>query len=110
MDVPAELPGVRKAAILLLTMDENLSKEVIRELDEDDIEAVGQEIAALRLIPHDLVSRVHEEFARKIDGRKRNVVGGETRFKMLIEKSLVRRRRRFSWGTWSRGGACRAIS
>jgi flagellar motor switch protein FliG len=88
MDAPAELPGVRKAAILLLTMDENLSKEVIRELDEDDIEAVGQEIAALRLIPHDLVSRVHEEFARKIDGRKRNVVGGETRFKMLIEKSL----------------------
>jgi flagellar motor switch protein FliG len=88
MDAPAELPGIRKAAILLLTMDENLSKEVIRELDEDDIEAVGQEIAALRLIPHDLVSRVHDEFVRKIEGRKKNVVGGETRFKMLIEKSL----------------------
>ena len=34
------------------------------------------------------MSRVHEEFVRKIDGRKKNVVGGETRFKMLIEKSL----------------------
>jgi flagellar motor switch protein FliG len=33
MDAPAELPGIKKAAILLLTMDENLSKEVIKELD-----------------------------------------------------------------------------
>jgi flagellar motor switch protein FliG len=88
MDAPVELPGIKKAAILLLTMDENLSKEVIKELDEDEIEAVGQEIARLRLIPHEVVSKVHEEFAKKIDGRKKNVVGGETKFKMLIEKSL----------------------
>ena len=88
MDAPVELPGIKKAAILLLTMDENLSKEVIKELDEDEIEAVGQEIAKLRLVPHELVSKVHEEFTRKIDGRKKNVVGGETKFKMLIEKSL----------------------
>jgi flagellar motor switch protein FliG len=88
MDAPAELPGIKKAAILLLTMDENLSKEVIKELDEDEIEAVGREIARLRLIPHEVVSKVHEEFAKKIDGRKKNVVGGETKFKMLIEKSL----------------------
>ncbi len=88
MDAPAELPGIRKAAILLLTMDENLSKEVIKELDEDEIEAVGQEIASLSLVPHDVVNKVHEEFAKKIDGRKKNLVGGETRFKMLIEKSL----------------------
>jgi flagellar motor switch protein FliG len=88
MDAPAELPGIKKAAILLLTMDENLSKEVIKELDEDEIEAVGQEIARLRLIPHEVVSKVHEEFAKKIEGRKKQVVGGETKFKMLIEKSL----------------------
>ncbi len=88
MDAPVELPGIKKAAILLLTMDENLSKEVIKELDEDEIEAVGQEIARLRLIPHDVVSKVQEEFAKKIDGRKKNVVGGESKFKMLIEKSL----------------------
>ncbi|MGD0229875.1 MAG: flagellar motor switch protein FliG [Syntrophorhabdales bacterium] len=88
METSSDIPGVRKAAILLLTMDEDLSKEVIKELEEDEIEAVGHEIAKLRLIPHDVVSRVHEEFARKIDGRKKNVVGGETKFKMLIEKSL----------------------
>jgi flagellar motor switch protein FliG len=84
----ADLPGIKKAAILLLTMDEELSKEVIKELEEDEIEAVGQEIAKLRLIPHDMVTRVQDEFMKKVDGRKKNVVGGESRFKMLIEKSL----------------------
>ncbi len=83
-----DITGVRKAAVLLLTMDEEMSKEIIKDLEEDEIEAVGQEISKLRLIPHDVVIRVHDEFMKKIDGRKKNVVGGETRFKMLIEKSL----------------------
>jgi flagellar motor switch protein FliG len=83
-----DIPGIRKAAILLLTMDEELSKEIIKDLEEDEIEAVGQEISKLRLIPHDVVTKVQDEFLKKIDGRKKNVVGGETKFKMLIEKSL----------------------
>ena len=88
MENSAEIPGIRKAAILLLTMDEELSKEIIRELEEEEIEAVGQEIAKLRLIPHDVVAKVHDEFVNRIDGRKQNVVGGESKFKMLIEQSL----------------------
>ncbi len=88
MENNADLPGIKKAAILLLTMDEELSREVIKDLEEDEIEAVGQEIAKLRLVPHDVVTKVHEEFVKKIDGRKKNVVGGETKFKALIEKSF----------------------
>ena len=65
VDSNAEIPGIRKAAILLLTMDEELSKEVIKDLEEEDIEAVGQEIAKLRLIPHDVVTKVHDEFVKK---------------------------------------------
>lgn len=88
MENNADLPGIKKAAILLLTMDEELSREVLKDLEEDEIEAVGQEIAKLRLVPHDVVTKVHEEFVKKIDGRKKNVVGGETKFKALIEKSF----------------------
>ena len=88
MENSSDIPGIRKAAILLLTMDEELSKEIIKDLEEEDIEAVGQEIAKLRLVPHDVISKVHEEFISRVDGRKQNVVGGESKFKMLIEKSL----------------------
>ena len=51
-----ELSGVRKAAILLLTMDEELSKEVIRDLDDDEIELIGQEIARLESVPGDIAA------------------------------------------------------
>jgi flagellar motor switch protein FliG len=88
VDANADIPGIKKAAILLLTMDEELSKEVLKDLEEEDIEAVGQEIAKLRLIPHDVVTKVQDEFVKKIEGRKKNVVGGESKFKMLIEKSF----------------------
>ena len=48
---PADITGLRKAAILLLTMDEELSKEVLKELDKEEIEAIGQEIAKLKFVP-----------------------------------------------------------
>jgi flagellar motor switch protein FliG len=84
----SEITGVRKAAVLLLTIDEGMSKEVIKELDEEEIETLGKEIAALKWIPNDVVSRVHDEFMRKMEKRNKTVAGGESKFKMLIKKSL----------------------
>lgn len=83
-----QLPGVKKAAILLLTMDDDLSKEILKDLEEDEIEMIGKEISSLRLIPESMVTRVHDEFMRKLGQRNRNVVGGEDRFKSLIKKSF----------------------
>ena len=34
---PEDLSGVRKAAILLLTMDDEVTKDVIKRLDEEEI-------------------------------------------------------------------------
>jgi flagellar motor switch protein FliG len=83
-----EVSGVRKAAVLLLTIDEEMSKEVIKELDEDEIETLGKEIADLKFIPNDLVSRVHDEFIKKLEKRNKHVTGGESKFKMLIKRSF----------------------
>jgi flagellar motor switch protein FliG len=83
-----EIPGARKAAILLLTMDEELSKEIIKELEEEEIEIIGKEISGLRLIPDYVVASVREEFSKRLSKRGGQVVGGETKFKKLIKKSL----------------------
>jgi flagellar motor switch protein FliG len=83
-----ELPGIKKAAILLLTMDDELSKEIIKDLDEDEIEALGQEISELKFIPEHMVTKVHEDFMKKLTKRTKQVLGGENRFKMLIKKSF----------------------
>lgn len=87
MDAEA-ISGLRKAAILLLVMDDEMTKEIMKDLDEDEIEAIGQEITKLRLIPDHVVTKVMEEFTSKIGKQSKQVVGGEQRFKMLIKKSF----------------------
>ena len=81
-------PGIKKAAILLLTMDDEVTKEIMKDLEEEEIEAIGQEITKLKLIPDHVVSKVQEEFAAKLGKRNRQIVGGEQRFKMLVKKSF----------------------
>lgn len=83
-----DLSGVRKAAILLLTMDDEVTKEVMKGLDEQEIEAIGKEITNLRLIPDHVVHRVQDEFMTKVTKRGTNVVGGESKFRLLVKKSF----------------------
>jgi flagellar motor switch protein FliG len=83
-----DFSGVRKAAVLLLTMDEEISKEIIKDLAEDEIEALGKEMSELAFIPESTINRVHDEFSKRLNKKNKTIVGGENRFKMLIKKSL----------------------
>ncbi|NLT23397.1 MAG: flagellar motor switch protein FliG [Syntrophorhabdus sp.] len=85
---PEDLSGVRKAAILLLTMDDEVTKDVMKGLDEEEIEAIGKEITNLKLIPDHVVHRVQEEFMTKVSKKSKNVVGGESKFRLLVKKSF----------------------
>jgi flagellar motor switch protein FliG len=92
-----DLSGVRKAAILLLTMDEDLSKEVIRDLDESEIELIGQEIAKLESVPRETAARINEEFTRKLQEKSTHIIGVPARFKGLLNKSLGEDRAASLW-------------
>jgi flagellar motor switch protein FliG len=60
---PAEVvPGIRKAAILLITLGEQASAEIIKDLPEDDIQRVSREIALVGQITSELAEGVLEEF------------------------------------------------
>ncbi|MCX7856705.1 MAG: flagellar motor switch protein FliG [Deltaproteobacteria bacterium] len=83
-----ELTGVKKAAILLLTIDENMSKEILKSLDEKEIELIAQEISNLKSIPEDLILRVHEEFTNLATKKTKKIIDGEDIFKKLIKESL----------------------
>lgn len=82
------ITGIQKAAILLLTIDGNLSKEIIKDLDEDEIKLIGQEITKLNNVSEEIVEAVHDELTKKIIENKTNIIGGEGKFKELIRKSL----------------------
>ncbi len=55
------LSGVRKAAILLLALGDDLSARVFKHFDENEIEKITLEIAALEKVPPEVQNEVLEE-------------------------------------------------
>ena len=55
-------PGVRKAAILMITLGEQASAEIVRQLSEDDAQRVSREVARISAITPEQAEAVLEEF------------------------------------------------
>jgi len=56
------IPGLRKAAILLIILGEQTGAEILRQMDEDEIQALGREVTRVTSIPADQAELVLEEF------------------------------------------------
>lgn len=54
--------GARKAAIVLISLGENLAAEVMRHMDEDEIQRIGKEVALARNISAEDSERVLDEY------------------------------------------------
>ena len=58
----AQLTGVRKAAVLLVAVGEELAKEILLTLPEADVQRLTEELADLRGITPELSQEILEEF------------------------------------------------
>jgi flagellar motor switch protein FliG len=58
----AELPNLRKAAMLLVVLGENASAQLLQQLSEDDVQKVTREVAKLTSISGEQAEKVLEEF------------------------------------------------
>jgi len=56
-----QIPGIRKAAILTVVLGEELGPEVLKLLDEDEVEAIGREVARLQNVSGENAEYVLEE-------------------------------------------------
>ena len=70
------MSGVRKAAILLLAVGEDLSKEILRSLPESDVQQLTEELAELRGIPPEVSAGVLEEFWELLETQNFMIHGG----------------------------------
>ena len=82
------LNGMRKAAILLLSMDSETSSKVLRLLPRSTVEDVTHEIAAIDLVDPDVSASVIKEFYSLALARKFVEQGGILHAKRLLQKSL----------------------
>lgn len=57
-----ELAGLRKAAVLILALEESVASELLQTLSDGELEAITAEIARLGVVDQDTLSTVLQEF------------------------------------------------
>jgi flagellar motor switch protein FliG len=87
-DNPAELDGLTKAAILLLTLEPAVAGELLKQMSPEAIEEVTRELAGLGRVPDALRSAVVEEFYALSVGTQYANEGGLDYAKVLLQQSL----------------------
>jgi flagellar motor switch protein FliG len=108
----AGLPGVRKAAILMVAVGDELGKKIIQNLPEADVQRVTEHLADLRNISPNLSFEVVEEFYEMLETQQYMMHGGlEYATRLLVDSfgkqraedllALVRRAQEASQGNLS---------
>ncbi|HTW44924.1 MAG TPA: flagellar motor switch protein FliG [Acidobacteriaceae bacterium] len=88
----AELTGLRKAAVLMVAVGDELGKKIIQNLPENDVQRITQELAELRNIPPDLSFEVIEEFYEMLETQQYMMHGGLEYATRLLVDSLGKQR------------------
>lgn len=88
MSEQGELNGLRKSAILLISLDQQIAGDILKHLDESQIEEISREIAALGPIQQAQRDEVVNEFYQLALARTYADEGGWEYAKALLSKSL----------------------
>jgi len=89
-----KLSGPQKAAILFLTMGEEYSTALFKNLDEASIKKIGKYMSEITYIPSDVLSTVMDEFLINFKSDSDVVISGEDFLKQVINKSLDKEKAR----------------
>ena len=81
------LPGVSRAAILLLAMGADNAGRIIQHLSDEEVSQVVQTVSRLGQIPTSVVENLVDEFQQQLN-RDRGLVGSEDTALALITESL----------------------
>jgi len=82
------LTGLRKAAILMVTLGADASANIMRQLDEHEIEELTIEISKIRELTPTTVEAVLEEFSQLAQARSYIVQGGVSYAREVLLKAV----------------------
>lgn len=71
-----KLTGIQKAAVLMMTLGEETSATLLRELDEDEVQRIGREIAGISSITSETAEQVLNEFYQMLVAQDYVLKGG----------------------------------
>jgi flagellar motor switch protein FliG len=82
------ISGARKAAILLTVLGEDSAATVFRNLNENELQRVADEVAGLGLVPVELSLQVFEEYQRLTEAQDFIIQGGHDLARRLLVKAF----------------------
>ncbi len=82
------IPGIRKAAITLVALGDDVAAEVFKVLEEPEVEALGKEISRLATVTTEQAEAVMEEFHQMTTAREYMVKGGVDYAKKLLNQAF----------------------
>ena len=85
---PAELPGITKAAILLLNIGPQHASDLLKQLEAEAVEEVTRELASLGRVPQELSGAVVEEFYSLTLASQYAAEGGLDYAKQILQSSM----------------------
>jgi flagellar motor switch protein FliG len=80
-----QMPGIRRAAILLIVLGEESSADLIKGLSEEEVQRVSREIARIKVISPEQAETVLEDFDQIVTAREFLVEGGLDYAKKMLE-------------------------
>ena len=85
---PQAITGVHKVAILLVSLDKESAGNILKQLNEEDVESVTREIAHLSQVSEEQRQEVVEEFHKLLLARVYTEAGGLSYARSLLSQSL----------------------
>lgn len=82
------LTGKQKAAVLALVLGEDLTAEIFKRLDDDEVQDISREISMVGAVPADVTDQVVEEFYNLTLAKEYMTIGGIEYAKKVLIKSL----------------------
>lgn len=84
-----KLSGAEKAAILLLSLGDDIASKIFQNLDEKEIQILSNYMGHLDNISTDVIESVREEFVNAVSGGENGIVsGGKEYLKKVLSKVL----------------------
>ncbi len=80
--------GARKAAILCMTLGDDVASEIFKHLEEEEVQLITRELATLQRVTSDAADDVVEEFHQLMIARSYVVSGGVEYAKRLLVKTF----------------------
>jgi flagellar motor switch protein FliG len=83
-----DLTGVRRAAVLMVALQQDTAAKLLRHLDHNRVEEITREIAAIDAISPEVREQVIREFYNLVMARQYMDAGGMSWAKALLQKTL----------------------